>query len=102
MAIVHRFIRWLASALDADGLDTTEYVEHVEREFDVRIPPEAAETLATLGNLCDYVARERNRQGRPLPEGEIWDAVRRITSYEFGVDPRELHPGIRYVEDLLC
>src|SRR5688572_3248746 len=102
MSIARRLIRWFTSQLDAEGLDTTEYVEHVEREFAIRIPNEAAESLATLGDLCAYVAAERRQQGRTLPDEEIWDNVRRITSHEFGVDAGELHPGIRYVEDLNC
>jgi hypothetical protein len=102
MSIARRLIRWFTSKIDADGLDTTEYVEHLEREFAIRIPNEAAESLITLGDLCAHVAAQRQQQGRPLPEEEIWDNVRRITSHEFGVDPGGLHPGIRYVEDLNC
>lgn len=102
MAIARRFIRWLSSFVDAEGLDTTEYFGHVERAFGVRIGDESAGTLATLGDLCGYVARERGRQGRPLSDEAIWDTVRRVTSEEFGVDASELHPGIRYVEDLNC
>jgi hypothetical protein len=61
-----------------------------------------AGTLGTLGDLSGYVARERRQQGRPLSDEEVWQAVRRVTSEEFGVDAGELHPGIRYAEDLLC
>jgi acyl carrier protein len=102
MTIARRFIRWLSSALDVDGLDTTEYVEHIEREFGIVIRDEAVGTLATLGDLCVYVSRQRQEQARPLSGEEVWDTVRRITAYEFGVDAGELHPGIRYVEDLNC
>lgn len=102
MEIARRLIRWLSSALDVGGLDTADYVEHVEREFGIVIRDEAVGTLATLGDLCAYVSRERQVQGRPLPDEEVWDAVRRVTSYEFGVNAGELHRGIRYVEDLDC
>lgn len=101
MAIA-RFIRWLSSALDVDGLDTTEYVEHIEREFGIVIPDEAAGKLKTLGDLCEYVSRQRQQQGRPISSDAVWNGVQRITSYEFGVDAGELHPAIRYVEDLSC
>ena len=93
-----RLIRWVLSRMDAEGLDPTEYIEHVGRAFGIVIPVEAAEGFKTLRDLCDYVARWR----RELSDGEIWEAVRRITSEEFGVRQNELHPGIRYVEDLNC
>jgi hypothetical protein len=102
MAIVRRFIDWLSSSLHVDGLDTTEYVERIERELGIVIRDEAVGTLATLGDLCKYVSAQRCEQGRPLSEEEIWTAVREITSDEFGVAASELHPGIRYVEDLNC
>ena len=102
MAIARRFIRWLSSALDAEGLDVTEYVERIECEFEIVVPAEAAEGFATLGDLCGYAAGERQRQGLPLSHDEIWDAVRRITSEEFGVVADELRRDTRYVEDLCC
>lgn len=102
MAIVRRFIHWLTSGLGADGLDTTDYVEHIEREFGIVIRDDAVGTLGTLGDLCGYVVAQRREQQRPLAEEEVWKAVREITSEEFGVDASELHRGIRYVEDLNC
>jgi hypothetical protein len=102
MAIARRFIHWLSSALDVDGLDTTDYVERVERELGIVIGDEAVGMLATLGDLCTYVSAQRREKGQPLSEEEIWQTVRGITSDEFGVDASELHPGIRYVEDLNC
>jgi hypothetical protein len=102
MTLPRRLIRWLASLGTADGLDTTEYIERVEREFAIPIPAEAAESFATLNDLCNYVAANRRQHGRPLDSEEIWNTVRTITSEGFGIDPSELHPRIRYVEDLLC
>jgi acyl carrier protein len=51
MAIVRRLIDWLTSGLGADGLDTTDYVEHIEREFGIVIRDDAVGTLGTLGKI---------------------------------------------------
>jgi hypothetical protein len=91
-----------ARGSEGEGLDPTEYVEHLEREFEIVITPQAVEVLQTLGDLCQLVATQRAAQERPLGDDRIWQEVRRITSEEFGVDPSELHRGIRYVEDLNC
>ena len=88
--------------MDVGGLDTTEYVERIEREYGIVIGDDAVGKLATLGDVCGYVCHQRGEQGRSLREEEVWHGVRRITAYEFGVDAGELHPGVRYVEDLNC
>jgi hypothetical protein len=70
------------------------------------VTPEAIEALAARFNLqigpndqdWDYTSADAS----PLDDEEIWNTVRSITSEEFGIAPSELHPGIRYVEDLLC
>ena len=85
-----------------DGLDTAEYVEHLERDFDVCIPDSAGEHVHTLADLCRYLSDQRTKAGRPLPDREIWIRVRRITSHAFGIRGSELHPGIRFVDDLGC
>jgi acyl carrier protein len=104
MAIGRRILDWLATTAGglADGIDTTDYVERVERELQITVRDADAERLKTLGDLCSFVATQRRAQGRPLEDNQIWDAVRHITSEELGIDVNELHPGIRYVEDLCC
>jgi hypothetical protein len=102
MPLVHRIIQQLRSFFDVGGLDTTAYVALVEREFEIVIRDDAAGPLATLGDLCGYVWRQCHEQGRPLREDEVWQSIRRLTSKEFGVKADELHPGLRFVEDLNC
>lgn len=44
-----------ANDLGADSLDTVELVMALEEEFDIEIPDEAAETIATVQAAVDYI-----------------------------------------------
>ena len=41
--------------LGADSLDTVELIMEFEKEFDISIPDEDAENIATVGNAVDYL-----------------------------------------------
>tara|TARA_B100000700_G_C15011443_1_gene841158 strand:- start:473 stop:739 length:267 start_codon:yes stop_codon:yes gene_type:complete len=41
--------------LGADSLDTVELVMALEEAFDIEIPDEAAETIATVGDAVKYI-----------------------------------------------
>lgn len=41
--------------LGADSLDTVELIMEFEKEFDVTIPDEDAEKIATVGDAIDYL-----------------------------------------------
>ena len=41
--------------LGADSLDTVELIMEFEKEFDVTIPDEDAEKIATVGDSIDYL-----------------------------------------------
>ncbi|MEM8559365.1 MAG: acyl carrier protein [Bacteroidota bacterium] len=41
--------------LGADSLDTVELIMEFEKEFDLTIPDEDAEQIATVGDAIDYV-----------------------------------------------
>ncbi|HYW33909.1 MAG TPA: acyl carrier protein [Balneolaceae bacterium] len=41
--------------LGADSLDTVELIMEFEKEFDISIPDEDAEEIATVGNAIDYL-----------------------------------------------
>ena len=43
--------------LGADSLDLVELIMAMEEEFDVEIPDEEAEKIATVQNAIDYVAK---------------------------------------------
>lgn len=44
-----------ANDLGADSLDTVELIMEFEKEFDVTIPDEDAEQIATVGDAVDYL-----------------------------------------------
>ncbi len=41
--------------LGADSLDTVELIMEFEKEFDISIPDEDAENIATVGSAVDYL-----------------------------------------------
>ncbi|MDZ7715394.1 MAG: acyl carrier protein [Balneolaceae bacterium] len=41
--------------LGADSLDTVELIMEFEKEFDISIPDEDAENIATVGNAIEYL-----------------------------------------------
>ncbi|MBP0000905.1 MAG: acyl carrier protein [Cyanobacteria bacterium SID2] len=47
-----------ANDLGADSLDTVELVMALEEEFDIEIPDEAAEQIATVQAAVDYICEK--------------------------------------------
>lgn len=47
-----------ASDLGADSLDVVELVMALEEEFDIEIPDEAAEDIATVQAAVDYIDKQ--------------------------------------------
>ncbi|HEY9909282.1 MAG TPA: acyl carrier protein [Thermosynechococcaceae cyanobacterium] len=47
-----------ANDLGADSLDVVELVMALEEEFDVEIPDEAAEQIATVQSAVDYIGNQ--------------------------------------------
>jgi len=44
--------------LGADSLDTVELIMEFEKEFDITIPDEDAEKIATVGEAVDYLTEK--------------------------------------------
>lgn len=44
--------------LGADSLDTVELIMEFEKEFDLSIPDEDAEGIATVGDAVTYIAKQ--------------------------------------------
>lgn len=47
-----------ANDLGADSLDTVELVMALEEAFDIEIPDESAESIATVQNVVDFIANK--------------------------------------------
>ncbi len=48
--------------LNADSLDTVELVMELEDEFDMTIPDEEAEKLATVGDAISYIEKSAGKK----------------------------------------
>ena len=46
--------------LGADSLDTVELIMEFEKEFDIQIPDEDAEKIATVGDAISYIESKKN------------------------------------------
>ncbi len=46
--------------LGADSLDTVELIMEFEKEFDISIPDDKAETITTVGDAISYIEAELN------------------------------------------
>ena len=46
--------------LGADSLDTVELIMEFEKEFDIQIPDEDAEKIATVGDAIAYIEGHKN------------------------------------------
>ena len=44
-----------ANDLGADSLDTVALIMELEKEFDIQIPDEAAESIATVGDAINFI-----------------------------------------------
>jgi acyl carrier protein len=44
--------------LGADSLDTVELIMEFEKDFDLSIPDEDAETIATVGDAVNYIQKK--------------------------------------------
>ena len=49
-----------ANDLGADSLDTVEMIMEFEKEFDITIPDEDAEKIATVKDAIDYIEAKKN------------------------------------------
>ncbi len=47
--------------LGADSLDTVELIMEFEKEFNITIPDDKAEAIATVGDAISYIEAETNK-----------------------------------------
>ena len=47
--------------LGADSLDTVELIMEFEKQFNVTIPDETAQKIATVGDAIEYIEAETNK-----------------------------------------
>jgi acyl carrier protein len=52
--------------LGADSLDTVELIMEFEKEFDIQIPDDQAENIATVGQAISYIEEAKNNKDTPF------------------------------------
>lgn len=82
------------------GLDTIELFLNVEKHFQIKIPDPVASTVMTVGLLHRWVVEELNRQGRPTDAQRVYSERRNLICGQLGVEPGEVVPEARFVQDL--
>jgi acyl carrier protein len=83
------------------GLDTVELVFAIEAEFGLKIPDEIATKIFTVGDMHAFLVSELNRHGAStVDEDVVYASLREIICYHAGVDPEEVVPSARFVQDL--
>jgi len=87
--------------LGADSLDTVELVMAVEEEFEISISDAAATKMMTVGEMHAFVVAEQERLSRPETDSAvIFERLKRIVVRQLGVEPSEVVPSARFVQDL--
>lgn len=86
------------------GMDTIEIVMAIEKEFQIKIPDDAAANLVTVGMLSDYVVsvtRQRApNQDQSTIETQILDSIIKITGEVLGIDTSLINSSSNFVYDL--
>ena len=62
--------------LGADSLDTVELIMELEKEFDITIPDEDAENIATVGDAISYVEKATAWLTCLTQPPVVWAAIR--------------------------
>jgi acyl carrier protein len=96
------------------GLDTVELVMEFEREFDITIPDAEAARMQTVADTLRFIVAELARKS-PDPDSNarafyepngsvdvprVASKLRHIIAEQMAIDPKDVHPDSRYIEDL--
>lgn len=83
------------------GLDTVELILSVEKVFDIELPDAIAEKLDTVGRLHQYIVAEQLRLNHQNVNSDIiFDQLRTIICSRLGVEPSQVLPEARFIQDL--
>ena len=82
------------------GLDTVDFLMHLERRFDLEIPDAAAAKIETIGQLKDYISAELQRKGQNMPSERILEEIKHILVREFAVKENQIRLDSRIAADL--
>lgn len=96
---VSNFFDWLfEDVFRVGGLDLDDYVNAIERRFDVKIEKSDFEQFETLGNVHQVILNKL--QHRNHTPDAVWETLITITVEAFAVEKVNLQSDTRLVEDL--
>ena len=81
------------------GLDTAELIVEIEKHFDIAIPDEEAECIATIGQLADYVYTHQKPSCK-IEKSAIDDIVIHLLSTLVGMPKEEVKLHHSFTDDL--
>ncbi len=84
------------------GLDGVELLLSVEDHFGITVTEAAAEKMATVGGLHDFVFREvcKREGAENVVEADVWCQLLKLIVEQLGVKESQIHRDARFVEDL--
>lgn len=83
------------------GLDTVELLLSVEENFGIDVPDEAAGQIFTVGQLRDFIVEQQSGRGVPDVNGDVvLEQLRILIARHLALNPEEVVPQARFVEDL--
>lgn len=82
------------------GLDTVEIILSVEAEFNLKISDADAQKMQRVGSMHDFVVETLRNRGEPVDEADVWKRIVTIILDQLGVNPEDIIPSTRFVEDL--
>ena len=84
---------------DPMGLDIVELIVEVEEKFNISIPDEEAASLATVGQVVDYVYTHQKSDAK-LEKSEIQDRVIDLVSDKTGISKEKIALHHSFTNDL--
>ncbi len=81
------------------GLDTVELIVEIEKSFNISIPDEKAERIATVGQLADYVYVHQ-KPGYKIGKEKVDDIVIHLLSTLVGLPKEEIELHHSFTNDL--
>jgi acyl carrier protein len=82
------------------GLDTVEIVLAVEAEFNLKISDADAQKMQRVGYMHDFVVETLRKRDEAVDEADVWKRIVTIIVDQLGVNPEDITPSTRFVEDL--
>ena len=70
----------------------------IEKEFEIDLPAQAEENVASVKDACDFIRKEYARQGIEIPSGVIFDRIRRLMAIVLRADDSAIKLNTRFAD----